>query len=336
MRWSRGNTRFAALCVAALAAGVAGQQVQVTQAQTAPPSSRGGLMGVPAKLPNVLGRNRSLPIERQITFPAPTLPPLGPGGLAPGPGVIWGGNCWKVGDGLTIRGHLSNDDWKLHFKLRSPDLIECDPPRHPGWGYYSPWWGIRYGSYINTGPVNGYYAGPVDYSLRYPQLAQPQPAAPAAEPAPELTSLEKARLYMAVGALEEAIEAYRDHLDADPEDVEAMRALGVAMLEHGRTEDGIAMVALAYRTDPMLARSKLDLAEIGLDGRRYVSLRDRVLHFAARTDSGSAHLVGTMLLQADDKTPGAIRVLDRAARAGLSDDIVDAFRRELGVPVARL
>jgi hypothetical protein len=307
--------------------------------QAAPPSSRGGLMGVPAKLPNVLGRNRSLPLERRITLPGlpaddhpgsgPIVGPIGSPGWHPG----WDRDCDIIsGGGLVVDGRIVSGDWKVGFHLGGPTIIDCDKDdghhHHDHHWYRGIPWRYGYGSWYRTGAIDGVYTQPVDYSLRMPQLTQPP--APPPQPERELTALERAELLIAVEELGGAISAYRDHLAADPEDVQAMRALGVAMIEHGRMEDGVAMVALAYRTDPMLARTPLDLGALGLDGKRYDSLLARVLGFAKRIDSGSAHLVGAMLLQADGKVSGASRVLERSENAGLEGAIADAFRRELG------
>ncbi len=363
---SRRTAMIAALTLAGLAAGAAAQHVvhvdrskattsgsrgsagqhvrhvDLTKSgpaprRVAPPPtpSRGGLMGVPARLPNVLGRDRSLPLERRITLPG--LYPDDPGPQPfPVPGAVgrpdwhgWHDGC-EVDGGLTIDGKYSDDHWKLRFHLGSPTIDRCDPPYyHRYWPYY-PWY-YSYGSYLNTYPIDGYYTQTADYSLLYPQLTQPQPQPQ--EPAPELTSLQRAQLFMQADALDAAIEAYRDHLENDPEDVESMRALGLAMLEDNRFEDGVAMIALAYRTDPLLARVPLNLASLGIDGRRYDNLHSRVLNFAARTDSASAHLARSVLLQAEGEVRGAIRVLQRAEKAGLAAEILDALRRELGMPI---
>lgn len=344
MMRTRTRNALAAAAVALAGLPVMGQDAGGASApQQAAPSARSGLIGQKAAFPNVLGRDRSLPIERHITLPGlPATPVV----VAPGnigvpavvgrPGVV-------VGDGLQVNGDYRGDKWNLHLHLGSGATILEDGRvyypyasrryywrdgrvySYPGWYYYRPSY------YYSNRPVDGVLTQQVDYSLRTPQVAQPQPAPEA--PAPELTALEKARLFMAADDLDRAIQYYREHLDEDAEDVGAMRAMGVAMVEAGRLEDGVAMIALAYRTDPLLARTPLDLATLGLDGRRYDNLLSRTLHFARRVDSGSAHLAGAVLLQADGKVAGAGRVLDRAEKAGLDDEVLDPMRRELGVPV---
>ncbi|MBZ0171273.1 MAG: hypothetical protein K8E66_02735, partial [Phycisphaerales bacterium] len=57
------------IALLAASAAVAGAQQVTTGAQISQRSSSGGLLGQPAALPNVFGRNRSLPHERAITLP---------------------------------------------------------------------------------------------------------------------------------------------------------------------------------------------------------------------------------------------------------------------------
>ncbi|MCC7388715.1 MAG: tetratricopeptide repeat protein [Phycisphaerales bacterium] len=350
------RTALAAAAVVLAALPALGQdskpQPQPAPAQVKPPSSRGGLLGQRAALPNVLGRNRTLPIERHITLPG--LPIGTPMPRPPMPAVVVGGPRVVTGSGLQVNGDYDGDKLDLHLHLGTGAGLIDDgrwyPPRgyagrgyyyyngrlyYSGGGYYSPggyYYRPRY-YYYSDEPVDGVLTERVDYTLRSPQTAQAPSEAVA--PAPELTALEKAGLFMAADDLERAVRYYREHLDEDPEDVSAMRAMGVAMVEAGRVEDGVAVIAMAYRTDPLLARTALDLGAMGLDGRRYDSLLSRVLSFANKIDSGSAHLAGAVLLQADGKVAGANRVLDRAERAGLGAEVVDPMRRELGVPAQR-
>jgi len=340
-----GNRVFirSAMLVGLLAVAAGAQQVTTT-VQTTLPSSRGGLIGQPAVLPNVLGRNRSLPIERLITLPG--LPAGTPTAHLPGsfpvPAIV-GRNIFHDGDGLRIDGRYDDDNLALRFHLGTGYALHERglhdyPSTSSGRGYYlrdgriyydPSWYYYRSGVSLSTGPIDGVLTSRTDATLRSPRTPQP---AVVVEPEVELTVIERARLLMGAEELDEAIESFRDHLDEDPEDVQAMRDLGVAMIEAGRAEDGIAAIAMAYRTDPLLARSALDLAGLGLEGRRYDNLLSHVLLLARKIDSGSAHLAGAMLLQADGKVAGAARVLDRAERAGLADEVVGPLRRELGIP----
>lgn len=328
------------LLVGGLFAASASAQQHAGTGQHAQPSTlRGGLIGQRVAMPNVLGRGGTLPIHRQITLPGlssgqvqPQYGRVGVPGVVGQRGYDHGG--YDHGDGVRIEGRYEGDKFSLNFHLGSgADLYHrrySSPYGYGRYGYssYPSLSSYSSGAYLSTQPVDGVLTRQVDSTLRSPGAGQP---ARASEPEREWTAIEVARLFMAADELDRSIEAFRDHLDEDGEDVEAMRDLGVAMIEAGRLEDGIAMIAMAYRTDPVLARTALDVYGLGLDGRRYDALLSRVLGFARKTDSGSAHLAGVMLLQGDRKVAGALRVLDRAERAGLASEVVDAFRRELGV-----
>lgn len=327
-------------------------------------SNSGG--GTPVRGHGVQGQRASLPgpnrsggslLNRQLTLPGLQPAPQRSGGgvsaTVGGPGYFRSGG---VADGFHADGVYDDGDLSLRFHLGSgavllPDGRVYDPRTgystriltngtylytgRSGYGPYSNrYWYYDSGRYWSTLPVDGVLTRQVDPTLV--MRPQPQQVVPVpAEPDRELTALERARAYLRADEADKAVTAFRDHLAEDPEDVNAMRSLGLALLDAGRLGDGTAMVALAYRTDAMLARTPVDLEELGLERRRHDRLLSRVLAYAKRTDAGSAHLAGVVLLQAEGKVAGASRVLDRAARAGLDEDIVDAFRRELGTPAHR-
>lgn len=347
----RVRVRSLALCVV-MACGAAVN----AQNQTPRPTPRSvGHQGVSARMPGMPNRPMTLPIHRQYprtggqtSVPATAVTPHAVPGRLGDTLVYRHGDYHRTGGGLHVDGAYDGDDWKLRIHLgggglvRLPDGTVYYPHgglshgyyRRGGVVYYNPGWyydtGRYWSSRWSSRPVDGVLTQYVDPSL----LTRPQPPAPQppSEPERELTPLETARLLMRADEAEDAIDAFRDHLEQDPEDVRAMRAMAVAMLEAGRLSDGVSLLALAYRTDAMLARTPLDLEELGLDQhRRFDRLLGRVLGYAKRTDAASAHLAGVALLQGDRKASGALRVLDRAAEAGLREDIADAFRRELGV-----
>ena len=320
----------------------------------------GGVRGIPVRGFGVQGQRASLPglnrasgslLDRRITLPglSPTQPRTGgTAGVVEHSGYIYGG---RGADGVHIGGAYDDGDLSLRLHLGSGAVLLPDGRAYsPAGGYatgvhphgtylhtgryggYNPYWYYNSGGYWSTRPVDGVLTRQLDPTLL--MRPQPLPAQPV-EPERELTPLERARAFLKADEAEKAVTAFRDHLDEDPEDVNAMRSLGLALLDAGRLADGTAMVALAYRTDAMLARTPVALDELGLERRRHDRLLSRVLAYAKRTDAGSAHLAGVVLLQAEGKVAGASRVLDRAARAGLDEDIVDALRRELGTPARR-
>lgn len=319
-----------------------------TQSVLGQSSRRSGLSGVPARLPNVLGFDRSLPIERQITLPglpgSPT-PTFAPGVVGV-PAVVGGSYGYAVRDGVSVDARYEGDRLSLDLHLGTDARRFLTPPR--GYrsvvgpdgrcyyipisrGYYYPnQYYLTSGTYFSTRAVDG-----GGYRYPDPSLAgTPTPVPAQAAPAPELTDLERASLAHRLDELDIAIRAYRDHLEEDPEDMQALRALGLALLESGDQEDAIATLGLAYHTDPALARTAADLESLGITGRRFDSLLGRAMGLARRLDSGRAWLAGLVLLQADDKLSGAARVLREAERAGLEMEICEAFEREIGRPAA--
>lgn len=351
------HTRTIAIVVSAvgLVAGVPGALGQSetdgsSAKKNGTPARSVGHQGQRVRMPGMANPGRSLPIQRQLTLPGLSPTPQGTGGqpVVGQPGVY--PIRVRSGDGVQVNGSYDDGNLALRFHLGSgatllPDGTVCYPRGVYTTGYYlqsggygsgyryNPYWYYDSGRYWSSRPVDGVLARQIDPTL----VMAPQPQTPAqpSEPVRELTALELAHAYFAADEAERAIQAFRDHLIDDPEDVDAMRGLGLAMLDAGRLSDGTAMVALAYRTDALLARSPVDLDELGLGARRHDRLLSRVLAYAKRSDASSAHLAGVVLLQAEGKYAGATRVLDRAERAGLDEGIVDAFRRELGTPAHR-
>jgi hypothetical protein len=345
------------LCLAATGPTVIAQsETGQRSVQKGIPARTIGIQGQRARLP-VPGNSGRTPIQRQTTLPGLSTNTSSVGGGAGGqPGiVVRPGGYVHHGSGVRLDGSYDDGGLSLRFHLgNGARLLRDGTLYYPagrystgvytegtylhtgryGSGYhYNPYWYYDSGRYWSTQPIDGVMTRQLDPTLL--MRPQPQQVMQPAEPPRELTPLELARVYFAADEAEKAIEAFRDHLAEDPEDVDAMRSLGLAMLDAGRLSDGTAMVALAYRTDALLARSPVDLDELGLGARRHDRLLSRALTYAKRTDASSAHLAGVVLLQAEGKTAGAIRVLERAERAGLEEDITDAFRRELGTPVHR-
>lgn len=317
------------------------------------PARSVGHQGARVRLPGMANPGRTLPIHRQLTLPGLSPVPVN-GGVQPGyvgrPGVYLpsSGNGGVTLDGsyedgdLSVRFHLGNGatylpDGRVYYPYRTGVYTEgvyLQSGAYRGGYRYNPYWYYDSGRYWSNDPVDGVVIRQLDPTLLMRPIPQPA-AAPAAEPEIELTAIERAQLLMRADRAEDAIDAYEEHLKEDPEDVDAIRVMGIATLEAGRIDDGTALIALAYHTDALLARKPVDLEEIGLGARRHDRLLGRALAYAKRTDAGSAHLAGVVLLQAEGKTAGATRVLDRAERAGLDADITDAFRRELGTPAHR-
>ncbi len=183
-----------------------------------------------------------------------------------------------------------------------------------------PWvWGTRYVS--NRG---GRYVGPIDGQLS-PGYAPPIP-----EPEPVVLTLEeRAGLELGYGDAERAIALYREHLEADPEDMGAVRGLGVALLAADRPEDAIATIRYAYVTDPSLANDPMGTWIGGDDVREVRALVNRAVRHANRVESASAWLTVAVLMQAEGRVGPGEKMLERAAELGLDLEVARAMRGAL-------
>lgn len=161
-------------------------------------------------------------------------------------------------------------------------------------------------------------------SLAFPASA----AEPAAEPGPELTTLEVARDLLAGGRVEAAIDQYRRHLGEEGEDFAAAAELGVALIEAGRGDDGVSLIAFAYSMDPALGSWPIS-DRILLDAKRWRKIVVRGVQHANRRDSASAWLAVAVLMQGEGRRDVARRMLDRAVDRGLDASVAGAMRAVL-------
>ena len=240
------------------------------------------------------------------------------------------------GSGLVVDGSFHDDNFNLGIHLgASPVRIRhhhddcfdpCDFPHFPrffgGFGFsdfYYPSYGRRYSSIDG-----GYYA--IDPALAY-QPPAPVEAAPT-EPVDAVTDRELADLYLRAGDTREAIAMYRRHLERYPSDAEAMRSLGIALLADNDVKEGVAVIGMAYRTDPRLAADPIprDLFESATELRRAVS---KVSVYANRVETGSAWLALAALMQAEGRTGQARTMVERARAAGLEAEVTDTMLIEL-------
>ena len=110
---------------------------------------------------------------------------------------------------------------------------------------------------------------------------------------------------------------------------ELMRALGIALLAAGRTQQGAAVLRSAYTESPDLAREPFPAETVGDPRDRRRTLR-RTVEEAHRVGSASLWLAVTVLMQADGRTEPARRMLHRAAEQGLEAGVVEVFATQLG------
>jgi hypothetical protein len=257
---------------------------------------------------------------------------------APGPAVahpgLVGTSCQFVdGSGLTVRGSFSDDHFRLMFRLGTPDALVCHPRRPVTIGY--PWWtpvhsfGVYDPFYSDYGytryvAVGGAYEGYYDPALVWPgyRAPAPQPAEP--EPVPP-TDRKIGDQALRQGSAEEAVAAYRRHLDQEPGDAEVMRLLGVALIDARHTKEGVAMIGMAYRKDAGLCGHPLPRDVLGERRGDLRASLNRVSIFANQSGAASAWLALGVLAQAEGRPEVARRAIERARDAGLDPALAARF-----------
>ncbi len=203
-------------------------------------------------------------------------------------------------------------------------------PYHYGHGgnYYT---GFGYGWYPAG---NVYYANGQSAPTQtngWGMLNQPRqalPTAPATPPEPP-TTLELARFALIIGDLEAAEEQYRLHIQEHTDDSEALREFALTMFELERPEEGFAAIRKAYRDQPDLVSSPLELRRLGFESSRSRKLMGKVSPTANKLKTSSAWLSLAVLLQGQDKARAALRIIQKAEEAGLDAEIVTLFRAKL-------
>lgn len=189
-----------------------------------------------------------------------------------------------------------------------------------GYGYYPSGYYYRDGGY-SVAETNGWGTLGSPSSTQQQQQTLPPPEPPKA--------IDIARLGVVLGDLRSAEAQYRVHLGENPEDSEALREFGLVMLEQGRAVEGFSAIRKAYRDRPDLTRTPLPLQDLGFDGPRTRALMGLVSPEANALKSSSGWLTLAVLLQAQEKPPLALKMVERAAELGLEQPVADAFRTAL-------
>lgn len=243
------------------------------------------------------------------------------------------GGCIVVPDADTVLPELPSWVRDRAHVLRGSDFgwdydVICLPHWSGNTWVYRPI-GFRYGSF-----PSGYYYRDGGYSMyetsgwgsmNNPSGNQQQTLPPPEPPKP----LDIARLGVVIGDLASAEAQYRIHLGENPDDSEALREFGLVMLEQERVDEGFAAIRKAYRDRPELAATPLPLAELGFDGARTRALMGIVSPEANELKTSSGWLTLAVLLQSQEKSGLALRMIERAAVQGLEQPVADAFRSAL-------
>ena len=154
--------------------------------------------------------------------------------------------------------------------------------------------------------------------------APPAASASSGQTTPPPTDLGSARRSFAAGDFGDAVNKYRAHVNKNPDDFAVAAELATALIADGRLDDGIAMMRLAYGSDPGLAFQPIsDRVMIGQ--RTWRKLVVRTVRHAHRGSSASAWLTVAVLMQAEGRPGVARRMIERAERAGLDQSIVSSL-----------
>jgi len=291
------------------------------------------------------------PMQRSFAMPRSSSG-MGSSGMGSGPAMspaiarTWsGGGAAVVGgtvvdsSALYVNGSYTNNNLSVDFHLgANPGLENCRVlwPNN-GCNYYP-----YYGYYGGWGWYNNYYDGYYDnsdqhYSVIDGALVQPifvqLPAAAAQapqEPPPPPTDDQIAASLLMSGDAQGAVEKYRVYLRDNAGDAAAMRALAIALVVSGEPEQGVAMMSMAYRTDPTLADKSIpDHQLFRSDADLRLALQKSVT-FANKMKSASSWLTVAVLMQAEGRKDHALRMIDRAEGLGLDAALVKRFKTALG------
>lgn len=265
-------------------------------------------------------------VQQRPATPAPTFAFPAPG-VVGSPGLICHDRVFHSGTGLTVDGRYSDDNFSIAFHLGADPFLHrdriCYPtypvyPRYP-YGYYWPtYYGYRSYSVIDGG---------------YGYLPASQPIAPPPTQPPEVqkpeptTDVERGEHALQSGEESAAIRSLTAHLDGHPDDVEAMRKLAVALSLDSRVEGAVALMAMAYKTDPELCAKPIAEGTVSADDLRKAV--KRVSIFANRVQTDSAWFTLAVLMQAEGRSKPAARAAERARLAGFDTDILDRLDKAL-------
>jgi hypothetical protein len=322
--------------------GLGGTPAALPQTQALGPIRRDPRFTEPQFRPMEVGPWRSVPstpaVERPLRPSAqpPIAPPMAPAAIEHPrtPVIVLPDQRFVVvdGSGLTVDAHYRGDRFRLGLHLGShPEFIAL--PIYPGYGfgglyghYYGTagWWS-DYGSYHGC---NSYITGayePIDHKL----VDEPMPAEHAATEPPPANDKEAGDLMLRWGDVKGAVRAYKAWLKSSTEDYAAMRALGLAQIEEGKTKEGVAMIALAYKTNPALALVPASIDTYRGGAKEWRDNLNRASVYANSTGSASAWLTVAVFMQSEGRNEQARAMVDRASAAGLDPAVVAGLRAAL-------
>lgn len=280
------------------------------------------------------------PIVGPGSVGVPTVPiePGVPGGTGGGYYVndprLAASGAWWCDDrihhsGSHVDGAYAGDKFKIKFHLGSSYPDYCIPSGHYfhyPLSWYRSSWSYDEPPVIYSGPWYG--NDPFVTSGVVPAQAGAQQGQQTAQPR-ELLAIEKAELAWRGDQIDEATRWFREHLDAHPDDTDAMRYLAMVLIDDRRVDQGVALMALAYEKNPKLAARPLP-SDVLPGGASELRRRvNAVSIYANQTHTASAWLTLAVLMQAEGREPVAARILRRAIDSGLTKSIADEMTLSL-------
>lgn len=123
------------------------------------------------------------------------------------------------------------------------------------------------------------------------------------------------------GRLNLSADLYKLYLQGSPNDQEARRSLGYALLLDGKLDDAITEIATAYQNDPRLSRTRIPLSSLYDGGSSLGTRYAELVNVANRSQTASAYLAAAVVAQSIGNTQNALANLDAARQKGLDQRI---------------
>lgn len=181
---------------------------------------------------------------------------------------------------------------------------------------------------IDYGPFDGGIHTMPDLTLM-PYYTPPSEEATSIQPP---AARERGLAMLAEGRAAHARAALRDHLSADPEDAEAVFALGITAALAGDAPGGVASIAESLWIDGELA-VRADLLDALLprtaDRRRLTQV---LVPYAERARTGKAFLAAALSVHAMGNAGRALELLRKGEQAGLDPDLAARIAAALSTP----
>lgn len=234
-------------------------------------------------------------------------------------------SVFHSGSGLNIHGAFHDDNFRLRFHAGSSLFPHLKHPTVivPIWGAAGYW---NYydddDDYYRNTLIEGVYTPPM---VQQPQPA-PQPMTETVRPSDDQ---QLGEIYLLAGDSQAAANSFRSFLDKNPGDAHAMRALGLALLDMAQVKEAVALIGMAYATNPGLADEPVPQATFGGSPANLRENLRRASIYANQSKSASAWLTVAVLMQAEGRGANARAMIQRARDAGLDPALATRLQSAL-------